>query len=298
MRYLFGLAIVCSTAGLCSAASAPQPPQRGEEVQATSNQLGSYGGSLVVAQRSEPKTLNPVTAADAPSREVIGRMMADLIHINRASQQTEPALAKSWTESKDGRVFTLKLRRGVRFSDGQPFEADDVVFSFRVYLDEKMHSPQRDLLVIGGKPITVQKLISTPFGSRWRNPTQLPSESLTAAMLPRHLLEKPYRDGTFCASVDARRLPPAQIAGLGPFRLKEYIPGQRLILERNPYYWKVDRTKRRLPYLDQLVFLFCGQRRCAGAALPSRRYRLISRVGADNYSLLVERRVCSRIPAF
>src|SRR6185312_10575684 len=101
MRYLFSIGMVWLFTGLCSAASVPQAPQHGEEVQATSNQLGSYGGSLVVAQRSEPKTLNPVTAADAPSREVIGRMMADLIHINRASQQTEPALAKSWTESKD-----------------------------------------------------------------------------------------------------------------------------------------------------------------------------------------------------
>ena len=122
--------------------------------------MGHYGGTLVVAQSAEPKTLNPVTAADAPSREVIGRMMADLIHINRDSQKTEPSLAKSWTTSRDGRVFTFKLRRGLRFSDGQPFDADDVVFSFQVYLDEKIHSPQRDLLIVGGKPIAVQKIDS------------------------------------------------------------------------------------------------------------------------------------------
>src|SRR6266480_5877508 len=101
------------------------PLQRGEELQTTDNEIGRYGGTLVVGQRTEPKTLNPMTAADAPSREVIGRMMADLIHINRASQQVEASLAKSWTASNDGRVFTLKLRRGLRFSDGQPFDADD-----------------------------------------------------------------------------------------------------------------------------------------------------------------------------
>ena len=112
------------------ALSSPQPPQAGEELQITDNEVGRYGGSLVVAQGAEPKTLNPVTAADARSREVIGRMMADLIHINRDSQKTEPALAKSWTTSRDGRVFTLKLRHGLRFSDGHPFDADDV----RVFL--------------------------------------------------------------------------------------------------------------------------------------------------------------------
>ena len=115
------------------ASSTPQPPQHGEELQITNNEVGHYGGILVVAQRSEPKTLNPVTAADVPSREVIGRLTADLIHINRASQQTEPALAKSWTMSKDGRVFTVNLRRGLRFSDGQSFDADDVVFSCLLY---------------------------------------------------------------------------------------------------------------------------------------------------------------------
>ena len=71
-------------------------------------------------------------------------MHADLIHVNRETQQTEPALAKSWTVSPDGRRFTVTLRRGVRFSDGDPFDADDVVFSFQVYLDEKVASPYRD----------------------------------------------------------------------------------------------------------------------------------------------------------
>ena len=91
-------------------------------------------------------------AADAPSREVIGRMMADLVHINRSTQKTNRRLRTSWKISPDGRSFTVKLRRGIRFSDGQPFNADDVVFTFQAYLDEKVHSPQRDLLIIGGKP--------------------------------------------------------------------------------------------------------------------------------------------------
>ena len=142
----------------CLPLSSHQPPQAGEELQITDHEIGHYGGTLVVAQTTEPKTLNPVTAADVRSREVTGRMMADLIHINRDSQKTEPSLAKSWVESRDGRVFTLKLRHGLRFSDGQPFNADDVVFSFQVYLDEKIHSPQRDLLIVGGKPIAVQKV--------------------------------------------------------------------------------------------------------------------------------------------
>jgi peptide/nickel transport system substrate-binding protein len=125
---------VCLLTSACfAAAPAPEAAQPGEELARMAEVSGRYGGHLTIGQRSEPKTLNPVTATDAVSREVIGRLMGDLIEINRSSQQTEPALAKSWKISPDGRTFTLQLRKGIRFSDGQPFDADDVVFSFGVY---------------------------------------------------------------------------------------------------------------------------------------------------------------------
>src|SRR5690348_6435116 len=210
--------------GILPASDAPSPQavQRGEEVQVAPMPSGVRGGTLVVAQRAEPKTLNPVLAFDTPSRDVLGRMMADLIHINRVTQKTEPALASSWKISPDGRRFTLKLRRGVRFSDGQPFSADDVVFTFKVYLDEKVHSPQRDLLVINGKPLSVTEIdaytvrfdLDEPYAAAERIFDSL-------AILPRHLLEKAYNDGKFSEQWTLNT-GPTEIAGLGPFRLQQY----------------------------------------------------------------------------
>jgi peptide/nickel transport system substrate-binding protein len=281
---MFTLWLACGT--VCFAASGSQPAQRGEELQVTENQVGEYGGTLVVAQRSEPKTLNPVTAADAPSREVIGRLTADLIHINRASQQTEPALAKSWTLSKDGRVFTVKLRHGLRFSDGQPFDADDVVFSFQLYLDEKNNSPQRDLLVVGGRPIEFRKIdqytvrftLAQPYAAAERIFDSL-------AMMPHRLLQNSYQQGKFTQSW-ILTTPAAEIAGMGPFRVKEYVPGQKIVLERNPYYWKADRNKNRLPYLDELVFLFVGNEDAQVIRFQAGETDIISRMSAENYALL------------
>ncbi|MGA2694591.1 MAG: ABC transporter substrate-binding protein [Terriglobales bacterium] len=278
--------LIFISCGIAFAASSPQPLQRGEEVLIIDNPIGQYGGILTVAQRSEPKTLNPVTATDAPSREVIGRITADLIHINRATQKTEPALAKSWILSKDGRIFTIKLRRGLRFSDGQPLDADDVVFSFQVYLDEKTHSPQRDLLVVGGKPVTVQKLdqyavrftLAAPYAAAERIFDGI-------AIIPRHLLQDAFQSGNF-AQTWTLSASPGDVAGLGPFRLKQYIAGQRIVLERNPYYWKADKNKNRLPYFDELDFLFVGNEDAQVLRFQAGDTDIISRIGADNYNLL------------
>jgi peptide/nickel transport system substrate-binding protein len=278
---------VCLSAAVCPAAGpAPAPLGSGEQVQEVDGEVGRYGGHLVVGQRAEPKTLNPVTATDALSREVIGRCNADLISINRLSQRTEPALAESWTRSPDGRSFTLRLRRGIRFSDGEPFDADDVVFSFKVYLDQDVGSPQRDLLIIDGKPLVVTKLdpytvrftLARPYAAAERIFDSL-------AMLPRHLLEKPYGEKKFDQTW-LLTTPASQIAGLGPFRVKQYVPGQQIVLERNPYYWKVDRDRHRLPYLDELVFLFVASEDQQILRFEAGETDMVSRLSAENYALL------------
>ncbi len=288
MKGIAGLTLhVCLVAGTCFAASpAPEAARPSEELARLAEVSGRYGGHLTIGQRSEPKTLNPVTVADSASREVIGRLMGDLIEINRSTQQTEPALAKSWTISTDGRTFTLQLRKGIRFSDGQPFDADDVVFSFKVYTDEAIDSPQRDLLIIDGKPIAVTKI--DQYTVRFTLPRPYAAaERLfdSLAMLPKHLLEKPYKEGHF-AQAWSLNVQPAEVAGLGPFRLKQYVPGQRIVLERNPYYWKVDRENLRLPYLDELVFLFVGTEDAQVMRFEAGETDIVSRLSSENYNLL------------
>src|SRR5204862_6959390 len=89
----------------------PQQKNSKEEFLVLPGETGRSGGRIVVALRAEPKTLNPLIAVDAPSREVIGVMQADLVHINRATQLTEPALAKSRKVSPDGRQYTVVMKR-------------------------------------------------------------------------------------------------------------------------------------------------------------------------------------------
>jgi peptide/nickel transport system substrate-binding protein len=247
---------------------------------------GQPGGRLVVALRSEPKTLNPIVSVDATSREVIGAMTSDLVHINHQTQRTEPALAKSWTVSSDGRKYTMQLRHGLRFSDGAPFTSDDVVFSFQLYLDENLHSPQRDLLVLGDKPIVVRSIdpytvdfeLAKPYG-----PAERIFDGL--AMMPKHLLEKAYREGKL-AQLWGPNVRPEEIAGLGAFRLKEYVAGERMVLERNPYYWKADSHHNALPYLSTLTFVFVPTEDAQVIKFQSGETQVLERASADNFNLL------------
>jgi peptide/nickel transport system substrate-binding protein len=276
---ILALCLLCSSA--FSQSGSPK-----EETLISSAPVGRPGGHIVVSLRSEPKTLNPVTSVDISSREVIAQMAADLIHINRFSQNTEPALAKSWKVSADGRQYTLKLRRGLRFSDGHPLTADDVVFSFTVYLDENTHSPQRDALVIGGKAITAEKIDAETLVFRLSQPYSAAERLFdSVAVLPKHLLEQPYKEGKL-GQAWTLGVSPKQIAGLGPFRLKEYVVGQHLTLERNPYYWEVDREKHRLPYLDEVTFLFMPSSDSEVIRFQAGDTDIINRVSAEDYSVL------------
>ncbi|HKD80503.1 MAG TPA: ABC transporter substrate-binding protein [Candidatus Angelobacter sp.] len=274
----------CVLVALASAATAQSSGQ--EELLRTTSEAGNRGGKLVIAQRSEPRTFNPVMAIDQNSQGVIARMTADLVHINRATQKTEPALAKSWTISKDGTQITVKLRHGLRFSDGVPFDADDVLFSFKVYMDEKVGSPQRDLLTINNKPMTVEKL--DPYTVRFIFPAPYSAAERvfdSVAILPRHLLEKDYQEGKI-AQAWSLNTPPEKIAGLGAFRLKQVIPGDRIVLERNPYYWKIDSKGQRLPYLDELTFVAVPSQDAQVIRFQAGESQIISSLSADDFTAI------------
>lgn len=251
-----------------------------------SGPTGRYGGTLIVSERSEPKTFNPLVAMDGCSREIIGLMTADLIHINRYTQQSEPALAKSWTVSEDGRHYTLHLRRGLHFSDGRAFDAGDVVFTFQAYLDPRVHAPQRDFLIVGGQPISVRKLdtytvvfdLAQPYAAAERLFDSI-------AILPRHLLEQAYEDGTL-ASAWGVNSEPGQIAGLGPFRLKRCVPGERIILEKNQFFWKRDRERNLLPYLDEIACLSDVASEAEILRFEAGETDIVSRINAEDFGVL------------
>jgi peptide/nickel transport system substrate-binding protein len=208
---------------------------------------------LVSSLRAEPRTFNRYAGRDSVIETFTYLTQSRLVRINRQTQELEPWLAESWTASPDGLTYTVKLRPGVTFSDGVPFTSADVLFAFRAIYDEKMPPILGESIRVGGKPLavsapdasTVVVRFPSAFGPGIRLLDNLP-------ILPRHKLEAALSAGTLAKAWDLAT-PPSEIVGLGPFVLKTYQPGQRLVFERNPRYWRKDERGQPLPALDRLT---------------------------------------------
>ena len=257
------------------------------EREATQATLPTRGGSLVATMRSEPRTFNPHAGRDFASNLVVGLTQARLLRINRATQQLEPWLAESYTCMPDGLSCTVKLRQGVTFSDGMPFTSADVVFSFQAAYDEKTGSPLGDALSVGGKPLavtapdalTVAIAFPSLYGPGLRMLDALP-------ILPKHKLDGAMKSGTLRQQWGPAA-PPADIAGLGPFVIQAYQPGQRLVFARNPKYWRKDAAGAQLPYLDRLTLEITPDQNAELLRLQSGQSDLTqSEVRPDDYAAL------------
>jgi peptide/nickel transport system substrate-binding protein len=206
--------------------------------------------TLVASLRAEPRSFNRYIARDLSATVLTYLMHAGLVRVDRITNQLEPELAESWELLADQQTYRLRLRQGVRFSDGTAFSAEDVVFSFRAIYDEAVGSVLADTLQVRGQPLVVAAEDPATITIRFPSPFAPGLRMLDGVPIyPRHRLESALNAGTFRSAWGAATSP-SDLAGLGPFTLRRYEPGQRLLFDRNPYYWQ---RSRGLPKLSRLV---------------------------------------------
>lgn len=211
------------------------------------------GGELVVALRGEPAAYNRYVEASTYAEVLTTFVHAKLVRVNRVTDELEPWLAETWTQSPDGLSYTIKLRPDVKFSDGTPFTSADVLFSFRALYDERVKSPLASGIAVSGRPLaatapdpgTVIITFPSPLAPGLRMLDNLP-------ILPRHKLEAALNQGQFADAWTPTK-PLSGIAGLGPFVLTEHVANQRMVFSRNPHYWRRDENGVQLPYLDRIT---------------------------------------------
>jgi peptide/nickel transport system substrate-binding protein len=231
----------------------------------------------VIPIGAAPETFNPVLATDSASQLVASLTNADLMHIDPRTLAVKPALALAVDHLTPLR-WIVHLRPGVRFSDGAPFTAADVVFSFAVYTDPRLDAPERALLTAGGKPIVARALDPATVELDLPAPFAVGDRLFDSVwMLPRHLLYAAWRAGRL-AHTWLAGAHPAAMAGLGPFRLAQVRPGALITLARNRYFWQRDASGARLPYLRRI--------RLRVVADPNLRLTLFVRGEVDGISTL------------
>ena len=224
---------------------------------------GNYGGVLVTAESQQPRTFNPLVAEDAYSSEAIGRFLNGLTTYHPIKEKVVPELARSWEISEDKRTITMELRRGVRWSDGEPFTADDVIFTFKALFDERYPNRYQGQYTIAGEPIEFEKLDRYTVRFKTARPYS-PFLYVIGfiGILPRHVHFDAFERGELLQqwSVRTAMHEPRELVGTGPFRVRSFRPGQRIIYEPNPHYWRVDSQGQRLPYVDYLITRYVQDR--------------------------------------
>lgn len=262
-----------------------EPPKikRGEYplpkgVEISKCEVGKYGGVFVLSGSREPMTFNELVNSESETSMITSMMFSTLTTYNPITQEVVPCLAERWEIGGDGKTYKFFLREGVKFSDGVEFTADDVIFTF-----DAIFSPQRDkdgnvifdketkkpLLrypsryagqyTIGGEFIKYRKLdkYTVEFST-----SKIYAPFLTdigfMSILPKHKLWSHYENGSLreAWSTETAIKNPQEIVSLGAFKLFSYKPGERLVLCPNPHYWRADKDRKRLPYIDFLIFKF------------------------------------------
>lgn len=213
------------------------------------------GGRIVIATFTDPKTFNPITASEMSSMDITYRINSGLLLVDSPTEQPRPGISESWSVEPDNKTWTFHLRKGLRWSDGEPLTADDVIFTWKdIIYNPDIENVTRDQFHIDGKDFVVTKVddltvrvvtpdVYAPFLEFFG----------VVPIMPKHILAKSVTDKTFRSAYGVNT-PPSQLVGCGPFRLKEYKQGQYVILERNPYFWEVDSKGTRLPYVDNAVY--------------------------------------------
>ena len=225
------------------------------------DEVGKFGGEFVSSTIGDgPKTFNPWESKDATSSSVAEMLYDGLAETNVNTGEIIPKLAKKIEVLPDKVTYRIFLRHGVKWSDGKPITADDVVFTWdKIIFAGLGNTSTRDSLYIDGVLPKVKKINDYEVEFKTYKPFAPFLRALTTPIAPKHIMEKVAQKGAsdFSAYMSGSSNPKDFVTS-GPFMIEEYKTAQRIVLKRNPNYYKIDKNKQKLPYLDKYIILIVG----------------------------------------
>jgi len=226
--------------------------------------IGQFGGTLLENQIGEgPKTFNPWASTDATSSTLGEALFSGLVTTDAFTGEVVPYLAHNIAISDDKLTYTVTLRPGLKWSDGKPITADDVIFTWNSIVKNGLgNASNRDAVLVDGKfpevvkvdDHTVRFTTAKPFAPFMRN--------LGTPIAPKHVLESIVAQGNQAFSshwgVQDAAKHPGKFISSGMWLLDSYDPRLRVSFKRNPRFFMADSKGQRLPYLDKWVLKFVG----------------------------------------
>ena len=227
-----------------------------------------YGGSITIAQGVEPPGLDPTTATSAViPRVVYSNILEGLVKIDR-NGKIAPALVRDFKISKDGKEYTFILKKGVKFHDGKPFDAEDVKFTFERLMDPKTATAHPEYY----KDIdSVQVVDSHTVKIKMKNVNSM------------FLFNLARPDSIIVNKQAVDRLKSAPI-GTGPFKFVEWVRGDHITLAKFDDY-----HRKGIPYLDKVTFNFIGDPSAQIASLKAGDIDVIAYDVSPENALLLEK---------
>ncbi len=228
-----------------------------EELWQARGEVGQFGGTFCTAVfGTGPKTFNCWDSRDVESAGIGELTYESLIGIDPWTAKVYPRLARSIDYGQNGKEYTVHLRRGLRWSDGAPLTADDVIFTYNTIIKNGFgNTSSRDVMLVNGKFPEVTKVDDLTVRIRTTVPFAPLLTRLGFPIAPKHAMEQitKAKVDQFHSFWDVN-CDPSKIVTSGPFKITRYVPGQRVEFERNPHYSMVDKLGRRLPYLDKFIY--------------------------------------------
>ena len=222
---------------------------------------GQYGGNIVISTIGEgPKTFNPWNSKDNTSSSASEIMFDSLVTTDAYTGEVIPKMAKSIETLPDKKTYIIELRKGLKWSDGKEITADDVVYTWNTLIFGGFgNTSTRDAMYIDGKLPTVSKIDKYTVKFVTPKPFSPFLRQISVPIAPEHVLKKitdrgPRAFDSFWSS----NVNPEDLVTSGAFRLKEYVPAQRIVYERNPNYYIIDEKNQKLPYIDKYIMLIVG----------------------------------------
>lgn len=222
---------------------------------------GTYGGTLVSSTIGEgPKTFNSWNSMDATSSVASDIMFDALVSTDPYTGEVIPKLAKSIKVLPDKKSYIIELRHGLKWSDGKEITADDVYFTWNTIVFGGFgNTSTRDAMYIGEELPKIEKLDKYTVKFTTPKPFSPFLRQLSVPIAPKHILEPVTQKGKRAfTSFWSSNTKPKDFVISGAFKLKEYVPAQRLVYERNPNYYMIDEKGQKLPYLDKYIILIVG----------------------------------------